>query len=475
MISRAPEPEAGEWLPGSPADLFGFDPADPPRVPTRSQAPVGVTVVVPTCTDPTGSRTASMLEALRTVTSSARRSGLPTAVLVAADGLPADDVAAIRSATARLGCVREVTATGPAGGGAARSPARTRNHALALLASLPARSPLRQRYLLLLDDDSTLPAGGAEALVSVLEAEPTAIAACPAIVPVADLASWRPPPLPRQPVGTRLPGPWRDGYYDLLSVTSHGSLVTGRVVGLLVRMEPVLSWIAGGGRLFCATTPRASTEDMLALAALAKLGPVLSVRQVQAADQARKTPAATRAQQLRWGYDHAWLARALASVGLLPPGVRGLVWRQSHGWHEVHVAASGPEGSGTMGVLVNPAQLSVLAGVLSAVAAEPETAAAVAGQDAGELATAAAALTQVLRWWSGAAASGEWRHRPDLPGRVPDDWASLRDGLDSQLAHVAGNALGSLRSGLCGSGIPQHLLFGIRQRAAGPVRITGGT
>jgi hypothetical protein len=239
---------------------------------------------------------------------------------------------------------------------------------------------------------------------------------------------------------------------------------------LLVRMEPVLSWVAGGGRMFCATTPRASTEDMLALAALAKLGPVLSVRQVQAADQARQTPAATRAQQLRWGYDHAWLVRALASVGLLPPGVRGLVWQQSHGWYEVHVDASGQDGPGAMGVLVNPAQLGVLAGVLSAVAAEPETAAAVAGQDAGELAAAADALTQVLRWWPTAAASGEWRHRPDLPGRVPDDWASLRDGLDSQLAHVAGNAVGSLRSGLGDSGIPRYLLFGIRQRAAGPVR-----
>ena len=88
---------------------------------------------------------------------------------------------------------------------------------------------------------------------------------------------------------------------------------------------------------------------------------------------------------------------------------------------------------------------------------------------------AACALTRVLRWWSTAAAAGEWRHRPDLPGRVPDDWASLRDGLDSQLAHVAGNAVGSRRSGLSSSGIPRHLLFGIRQRAAGPVRTRDAT
>jgi hypothetical protein len=76
----------------------------------------------------------------------------------------------------------------------------------------------------------------------------------------------------------------------------------------------------------------------------------------------------------------------------------------------------------------------------------------------------------VLAWWSDAAARGAWRGRPDLPDRVPDDWARLRDGLDSQLAHVAGNALGSLRSGLDSNGMPLDLLFGIRQRASGPVR-----
>ncbi len=450
---------APEWVPETPADLFGLDPADPPRVPMRSRAPVGVTLVMPTCADPTGSRAASMLTALRTVISSAQRSGLPAAVIVAADGLPADDVAAIRSATASLGCACEVTTTGPVPSGTARSPARTRNHALALLASLPARSPLRQRYLLLLDDDSTLPPGGAEALVSVLEAEPTAIAACPAIVPVADLASWRPPPVPRQPAGTRLPGPWRDGHYDLLSVTSHGSLITGRIVGLLARTEPVLSWIAGGGRMFCATTPRASTEDMLALAALAKLGPVLGVRQVQAADQARTTPAATRAQQLRWGYDHAWLVRALASVGLLRHGVHGLVWRRSHGWHEVHVDAGGPDGPGAMGVLVNPAQLGVLAGVLSAVAAEPETAAAVAGRDAGELAAAAFAADTgpalvVRSSGSGAVASparparagarrlGQPARRPGQPAR-PCRWQRSRQPAlgPERAGHPAASAL----------------------------------
>jgi hypothetical protein len=450
-----------DWLPRSPADLFGIDPADPPRLPMRSTAPAGVTVVVPTCPDSSGSRAAALIASLRSITASASRSGLPIAVLVVADGLPADCLAALQRAVANLGCPFEVAATDPVPAGAAPSPARTRNHALTILASQAPTSPLRRRYLLFLDDDSAIAPGGTEALSRTLEADEAAIAACPRVVPVADLAAWRPPRPGRMAV-SELPGPWRNGDYDLLTVTSHGSLITGRLVGLLVRAEPVLAWVDAGGRLFCPQIPRASTEDMLAMATLAKLGRVLGVRTVQAADQARATPAATRAQQIRWGYDHAWLARALAALGLLPPGIHALIWHQSGGWFEVSKHAA----DGTSGVIVNPGQLTKLCQLLSAIAADQELAAALTGPDAGELAEAAAVLARVLRWWREGGAPASVRPRPDLPHRVPDDWASLRDGLDSQLAHVAGNSLGTLRSGLDGSGFPRQLLFGLRQRAA---------
>ena len=450
-----------DWLPRSPADLFGIDPADPPRLPMRSTTPAGVTVVVPTCPDSTGTRAAALIASLRGVTASASRSGLPVAVLVVADGLPADCLAALRRALANLGCPVEVAATDPVPAGTALSPARTRNHALTILASHAATSPLRRRYLLFLDDDSAIAPGGAEALSHVLEADDAAIAACSRVVPVADLAAWR-PPRPGRIAVSELPGPWRNGHYDLLTVTSHGSLITGRLVGLLVRAEPVLAWVDAGGRLFCPQIPRASTEDMLAMATLAKLGRVLGVPNVHAADQARATPAATRAQQIRWGYDHAWLARALAALGLLAPGIRALVWHRSRGWFEVSRHAA----DGSSGVIVNPGQLASLSALLSAIAADRELAAALTGPDAGELAEAAAVLARVLRWWRDGGAPVAVRPRPDLPHRVPDDWASLRDGLDSQLAHVAGNSLGTLRSGLNGSGLPRQLLFGLRQRAA---------
>jgi hypothetical protein len=457
-----------DWLPRTSADLFGVDLAGPPAQPAGPAAaarPAGVTVVMPTCADPTGSRAASLVAALREVTASAQSSGLPIAVLVAADGLADDCVAQLRRAVAGLGCPASVTRTDPPAPGSGRSPARTRNHALAVLAAEPARSPLRQRYLLFLDDDSRLAPGGAETLTRALEADPAAIAACPRVVPVTGLADWQ-PPRPGPAAATVLPGPWRDGQYDLLSVTSHGSLITGRVVGLLARGDPVLALTAAGGRLFCPATPRASTEDMLAMATLARLGRLLRVSQVHAADQARATPAASRAQQIRWGYDHAWLARALAALGLLPPGVRGLVWHRERGWQET-VVPSAPAG-----VIVNPAQLAVLSGMLSAAAASRETAVALAGPDAPDLAAAAALLAGVLRWWcdtasSGTTRAGGVRPRPDLPARRPDDWAGLRDGLDSQLAHVAGNALGTLRAGRDESGLPHQLLFGLRQRACG--------
>jgi hypothetical protein len=451
-----------EWLPSRAAELFGLDPVDPPALPACDQAPVGVTAVIPTCADPAADRQAHLIQTLRPLAASAQRSGLPLAVVVAADGLPPIRLAELERALAALGCPAELlavsppTAAGP-GGAAAGSAASTRNHALGYLASLPPRSPLRLRYLLFLDDDSRIAPAGVAALGQVLQAHPAAIAACPAIVPVSDLDSWR-APAPVRPAAVPLPGPWRGGRYDLLSVTSHGSSVTGRVVGLLVRASPVLTWVAGGGRMFCPVTPRGSSEDMLAMASLAALGPLLSVPQAQAADLARATPAGTRRQQLRWGYDHAWLARALAAVGLLDPGVRALTWDGRHGWREVR-ADDGPAG-----VLVNPDQLGVLSRMLSAVAENEETATALAGADARELTAAAATLAATLRWWRETAVGAARWPRPDLPDRIPDDWADLRHGLDSQLAHVAGNALGSLHAARDSRGLPGNLLFGLRQR-----------
>ena len=452
-----------DWLPRCPADLFGLDPADPPELPTTAAAPLGITVLIPTCPDPAGHRQESLLATLRSLTAPLRHAGLPVAAVIAADGLPPSGLARLERGWAALGCPGEVLPLRPPPGaaspgeGEAGSAAAARNHALRYLASLPARSGLRLRYLLFLDDDSTITPAAAQALVAALESHQAAIAACPAIVPVTSLQSWR-APAPSRPGAFLLPGPWRGGEYDLLSVTSHGSLVTGRVVGLLVRAAPVLAWIAGGGRLFCPATPRRSSEDMLAMAALAALGPLLAVPQAHAADLARGTPASTRQQQLRWGYDHAWLARALSVAGLLAPGVRALVWQESQGWQEVQTS------DGLTGVLVNPAQLGVLSGMLSAAASRRETAAALAGPDAGSLAAAAALLAATLRWWQEAAAAGRRRPRPDLPGRIPDDWAELRHGLDSQLAHVAGNALGTLPSARDPRGLPRQLVFGLQQR-----------
>lgn len=455
MNSAAP----GDWLPKSPYDLFGLDPADPPRLPTRSAAPLGVTIVIPTCPDPDGSRATTLATSLRMIATSAQRSGLPVAVLVAADRVPVDTMAAL-VAEACPGCPHEVV---PVGGDLAKLPpsaARTRNQALAALAALPSGSPLRQRYLLFLDDDSGICPGGMEALVSVLESQPAAIAACPDMIAVPDLTRWHPPsPSPRLAVD-RLPGPWRDGRLDLLTVNSHGRLIAGRIAGMMARMEPLMAWIAAGSVMFCPMTPRGSAEDMLAVAALTMLGPILRVPDIQAADQVRATPASTRTQQLSWGYDHAWLVRVLTSVGLVRDGVTGLVWREDDGWQEVHAMNGlGPEA----GILVNPSQLTVLSNVFSAVAADGELAGTVFAHDPGELAAAAASMTRVLEWWNDNAAAGDWRPRPELPARHPDDWASLRDGLESRLAHIAGNALASLHSGLNDFGLPRHLLFGIRQ------------
>ena len=69
--------------------------------------------------------------------------------------------------------------------------AEARNAGLAMLAELPDTSDLRQRHLLFLDDDTALEQHALARLTAVLRAEQAAIAACPRVVPVADLAAWR--------------------------------------------------------------------------------------------------------------------------------------------------------------------------------------------------------------------------------------------------------------------------------------------
>jgi GT2 family glycosyltransferase len=55
---------------------------------------------------------------------------------------------------------------------------------------LPDGSPLRQRHLLFLDDDTALAPAALAALVATLDGEKEAIAACPHVVPVPDPGHW---------------------------------------------------------------------------------------------------------------------------------------------------------------------------------------------------------------------------------------------------------------------------------------------
>src|SRR6201999_922336 len=92
-----------------------------------------------------------------------------------------------------------------------------------------------------------------------------------------------------------------------------------------------------------------------------------SVPAAEVADEARDTPGATRAQQFAWGYDHAWLVRALAEAGALEPGVHVLSWRE--GWWYDRLAWEG-----RTGVLVNPDELLLGYRLLHAVSTTGATA-----------------------------------------------------------------------------------------------------
>lgn len=416
----------------------------------------GVTVVIPTYTPVEGERTAS----LRLCVDSVLRGGtdLPIAFVVVDNGLSASAARLLGEMLRATGRPHHIVTDPERSRGDRYTAARARNTALAYLAAVPPR----HRHLLFLDDDTALAPGALDHLLATLGSRPEAIAACPRVIPVADPGAW----LARAgTLGTvtdaakPLPGALRDGgCYDLLSTTSHGSLVTGRTVGLLVRAGPVLSWTRRFGALFYEGTPYGSTEDVLVMATLSRLGEVWSVPAATVADEARRTPGATRSQQFRWGYDHAWLSRAMAEAGLLEPGVHTLDWFPGRGWEYARL----DWGAGT-GFLVNSAELLLGHRMLSAVTDDRNAGGDMFGPPAERVAAGNRILGRILRRWQASRCSVERAWRPDLPPLVGRDWAGLRDGLDALLGHLAGNVVGSLDNG--GDGAPPFFLYGARQPA----------
>ncbi|MEN3306987.1 MAG: hypothetical protein V7603_3189 [Micromonosporaceae bacterium] len=420
----------------------------------------GVTVLIPTYTAPGDRRTDTLRLCLSTVLNAAPAGGgMAVALVVVDNGLSTVDARTVGELLRACGCAYRIV-TAPRVDGGRYTVAQARNAGLDYLARQPAASPLRQRWLLFLDDDTALAPHALAQLCGALHAQERAIAACPRVVPVSNLAASLRRNGHRQgaaPRPRRLPGPLRPGGYDLLSVTSHGSLVTGRTVGLLVRQDPVLYWIRERAPLFYEGTPYGSTEDMLAMAMLSRLGELWSVPGAEVADEARKTPGATRAQQFAWGYDHAWLAWALAEAGVLTPGVHALEWRAGTGWE--HTSADwGPHS----GFLVNPGELRLGYRMLRAIAADREVTVQMFGPRADAVRAGIREMGRVLRRWHAGAGSAQRRPRTDLPPLAARDWAGLRDGMDSLLGHLAGNAAGSLDH-------PPFFLYGARQPAAHPV------
>lgn len=432
----------------------GGDPPDP-----------GVTVLIPTYTAPGQRRT----ESLRLCLSSVDRAfpagqGMSLALLVVDNGLSAIDASAVSAMLRASGRPHHIVAAHhhpvPGAPGQRYTAAEARNAGLAFLAHQPARSPLRRRWLLFLDDDTALAPSALVEMLDALNARDRAVAACPRVVPVPDLAaSLRRPGVVAGGGGPprRLPGALCRSGYDLLSVTSHGSLITGRIVGLLVRQDPVLWWARDRGPLFYPGTPYGSTEDMLAMAVLSLLGELWSVPSAAVVDEARRTPGATRAQQFAWGYDHAWLARALAEAGVLAPGVHALTWRSGTGWEHGR-ADHGPHS----GFLVNPAELRLGHRMLRAITADRAVCAEMFGDHADRVRAGTRELGRVLRRWRADAGAATVRPRPDLPPLAARDWAGLRDGMDSLVGHLAGNVAGSLDHA-------PYFLYGARQPAARPL------
>lgn len=428
----------------------------------------GVTVLIPTYSPSDGERTGSLRLCLDTVRAARAPGGGPTTVIVVDNGLSATAARDLGAVLRAGGCPYAVV-TAPTRSDHRYTAAHARNAGLAYLAALPAGSPLRQRHLLFLDDDSALGPGALRRLRRTLDDRPRAIAACPRVVPVADPADWL---VAERATGAEdgepraLPGPFTcDGRYDLLSVTSHGSLVTGRTVGLLVRQDPVLARIRRHGPLFHEGTPYGSAEDMLAMGVLADLGELWSVPGARVADETRRTPGATREQQFAWGYDHAWLARSMAHNGLLASGLHVLSWRDGHGWEY----ASTPLG-GRTGFLINPTELGWGLRMLQAVTGCESAARAMFGPHALRLRAGCALLERVLVRWRRAQPRGERRLRPDLPALGTRDLSTMRDGIDALIGHLAGNVVGSLDNGPDHGAMPDFFLYGARQPAARPAR-----
>ncbi|MEJ3744885.1 glycosyltransferase [Actinomycetes bacterium KLBMP 9797] len=448
----------------------------------------GVTVLIPTYSPPGGGRTDSLGLCLSTVLAAAPAAA---AFLVVDNGLSESDARAVGALLRRTGREHHIVAA-PRAPGRRYTAAQARNAGLAFLAAQPDGSALRRRLLLFLDDDTALAPGALARLQAALDARPHAVAACPRVVPVPDLAGWlthrpdgaspaaqgRPGSAPAghahadpadnadsahgsHPAGSaaprRLAGALNGDGYDLLSVTSHGSLVTGRTVGLLVRQDAVLWWVRHRGPLFYADTPYGSTEDMLVMALLSRLGELWAVPAAEVVDEARKTPGATRDQQFAWGYDHAWLARALAEAGAIPSGVNVLAWQRGAGWEEYRRADWGPYA----GFLINPVELRLGYRMLRATTADPAVAEAMFGAHAGRVRAGTHRLGRVLRRWRASAGTAPRRPRPDLPPLGGRDWAGLRDGMDALIGHLAGNVVGSLDHG-------PFFLYGARQPAGAP-------
>jgi hypothetical protein len=244
--------------------------------------------------------------------------------------------------------------------------------------------------------------------------------------------------------------------------------VAGRVVGLMVRADLVLGWLRAGGRLFYPGTPRGSTEDMLAMATLSRLGKLRAVPDVRVADLIRRTPVDTRSQQLAWGYDHGWLPGALGAADLLVPGMHVLAWDEATGWRQYRRRAPG-----RYGYVVNPRELAVLGGMLAGVAGDDTAARSLFGVPAAELGAATTALSTLLARLPDLLRDAEIIPRPDLPPLVPRRFDTLREGLDGLLAHLAGTALGSMSHGRSDDGLPAHFLYGLRQGAEGVVTPRG--
>lgn len=464
------------------SELFGIDPDAPPPLPP-DPARLGVTVLIPTHRPPHGDRTTTFEMCLATLAADVKDGDLPVAVIAVADGLDGAGLDRVGRALERTGLPSLLVPTGRTGtptatGWLGADPADrlagvagARNAGLAALADLPPDSPLRHRYLLHLDDDCVLAPGGLAAMVRALEERPSAIGVSPQVVSVPDLGAWLAgaPAVPAGPLRTHvLPGALHAGRYDLLGLALSGDLIVGRGVGQLVRTASAGAVLGTGRRVYFEGFPAGSTEDMLANAALCRMGELLAAPDVHVGDLVRSDPTGTRVQQRNWGYDHAWLVGALAGADAVEPGIHVLSL-EAGGW----VQRWAPSAEHT-GFVVHPQELGVLADVLAALVRDADTARTLFLTDHDALVQAAATMSRLLQELPRLTERGRVRPRPDLPPPLPRTYSTMRAGLDGLLSHLAGNALGSLLGGLAPDGLPRQFLYGLHQQTALGARIGSG-